>query len=87
MHTVVDLVTLLVQKFQKKPTVTSQTLTAGSTSVTFTGLPTTGDYLIDFWSSTGVNYTAIDVSTPGTAVLTYEEQASNITVFCKVEEV
>lgn len=68
-------------------TVTTQTLTAGSTSVTFTNIPTTGNYLIDFYTSTGVAHTAMDISVPGQVTLTFDAQSSNITVFCKISEV
>lgn len=70
-----------------KPTVLTQTLAANATTVTFTGIPTAGDNLVDFFISDGANYTGIDVSTPGTAVLTYEEAASSRTVFCRIEGV
>ena len=68
-------------------TVLTQTLTAGSTSVTFTGIPTTGDNLIDFFATTGINYTAIDTSTAGQVTLTYEAQPTNVTVYCRIEEI
>lgn len=68
-------------------TVTTQTLAAGSTSVTFTGLPTTGDYLIDFYTSTGIEHTDMDISIAGQATLTFDAQSSNIVVFCKIKEV
>lgn len=70
-----------------KPTVLTQTLAANATTVTFTGIPTTGDNLVDFYISDGSNFTDIDVSTPGTAVLTYEEAASSRTVYCRIEGV
>lgn len=69
------------------PTVLTQTLASGATSVTFTGLPTTGNYLIDFYAENGANYTAIDTSTAGTAILTYEAPASAVTIFCVIREV
>lgn len=70
-----------------KPTVLTQTLAANATTVTFTGIPTTGDNVVDFFISDGSNYTEIDVSTPGTAILTYEEAASSRTVYCRIEGV
>lgn len=70
-----------------KPTVLSQTLAANATSVTFTGIPTTGDNVVDFFISDGSNYTEIDVSTPGTAILIYEEAAASRTVYCRIEGV
>lgn len=70
-----------------KPTVLTQALAANATTATFTGIPTTGDYLVDFFISDGTNYTALDISTPGTAVLTYDASASARTVFCRIEGV
>lgn len=68
-------------------TVLSQTLTAGNTSVTFTNLPTTGNNLVDFFTSTGINYTDIDVSTAGQVTLTFDAQIVDVVVYCKIEEV
>ena len=69
-----------------KSTIINATLAASATSVTFTGIPTSGDHLIDFFTSTGINYTAIDYSTPGEVTLTYEAQASAVTVTCEIKE-
>lgn len=68
-------------------TVMVQTLTAGSTTVTFTNIPTTGSNLIDFFTSTGINYTAINTATAGQVTLTFEEQAVDVTVYCEIKEV
>ena len=59
----------------------SKTLTAGQTTVTFDSLPTTGDYLMEFYTSNGVNYSEIDTSVAGQVTLTFEEQDTNITVY------
>ena len=61
-------------------------LTAGSTSVTFTDIPTSGDYLIDFYTSAGINYTSINKSNSSVS-LTFEPQESNVTVYCEIKEV
>lgn len=67
--------------------VTSATLIAGGTSVSFT-VPTTGDNIIDFFSSDGSNYTAIDTSVAGTVTLTYDADAQNDRViYCEVKGV
>lgn len=77
-----------VSNKQDKPTYITQTLTAGSTSVTFLNLPTTGIQLADvFTSVAGLDYSDIDDSTAGTLVLTYEAQESDVTVYLKLEEV
>lgn len=75
-----------LSKKAAKSTIINATLAASATSVTFTGIPTSGDHLIDFFTSTGINYTAIDYSTPGEVTLTYEAQASAVTVTCEIKE-
>lgn len=67
-------------------TVTTQTLAAQATSVSFI-VPTTGNHLIEFWSSDGSNYTAIDTSVSGTATLTYDAAESARTISCRISEV
>ena len=71
----------------KKPTIKTQTLSAGSTSVTFTQIPTSGNYMIDFFTSTGINYTAINTATAGQVTLTFDTQAAAVDVYCRIEEV
>lgn len=66
--------------------VTSQTLAADATSVSFS-VPTSGNHLIDFWASDGSNFTAIDTSVSGTATLTYDAVSSSRTIYCKISEV
>lgn len=69
-----------------KPTLKTQTLSAGSTSVTFTGIPTTGNVMLDIYTSkAGLDYTSLDDSTAGTLVVTYEAQSSAVTVYLKIE--
>lgn len=87
MKTIVDYTTKLKSYFQKKPTITTQTLTAGNTSVTFTDLPTTGNFLIDFYSSNGVGFIDIDLSTAGSATLTYPQQSADIQIICEIKGV
>lgn len=65
----------------------TQTLTAGSTTVTFTNLPTTGDYYVDFYTSTGINYNSIDTATAGQCTLTFTAQATNVVVYCEIKEI
>ena len=69
------------------PTYLSETLTAGNTSVTFTGLPTTGDHVIDFYTSTGINYSAINPAVSGQVTLTFDAQSTDVTVYCEIKEV
>lgn len=69
----------------KVGTVTSKTLAANATSVQF-DVPTSGDYVIDFFSSDGSNYTAIDLSVSGKATLTFEADASARTISCRVAQ-
>lgn len=65
---------------------TSKVLAAGQTTVTF-DVPIYGDYLIDFYTSTGISYTDIDTSISGQVTLTFEEQETNVTIFCEIKEV
>ena len=65
----------------------SQTLVAGNTSVTFTTIPTTGDNLINFYTSTGINYTAIDTSIAGQVTLTFDSQLADVVVKCEIKEI
>lgn len=71
----------------KKPEVKSQTLTAGDTTVTFSQIPTSGNYMIDFFTSSGINYTAINTATAGQVTLTFDAQSAAVTVYCRIEEV
>lgn len=81
-----DLTTQIGNANARIGTVTSQTLAANVTSVSFS-VPTSGDHLIDFWASDGSNYTAIDTSVSGTATLTYDAVSSARTIYCKISEV
>lgn len=69
-----------------KVTYKTGTLTSGSTTITFTGMPTSGNNVIDFFTSTGINYTAISQSS-GSVTLTFDAQSTDVTVTCRIEEV
>ncbi len=81
-----DLTTQIGDANARIGAVTSQTLAADATSVSFS-VPTSGDNLIDFWASDGSNYTAINTSVSGTATLTYDAVSSARTIYCKISEV
>lgn len=68
-------------------TVYEQTLTAGATSVTFTNVTTTSDSLVYVGTSvTGLEYN--DLTQSGTSyTVTYDAQASNVTIYLIVTEV
>lgn len=72
---------------KKKATVLNQTLAANATSVTFTGLPQSGNHTIDFFITGGANYIAINTATPGQVTLTYDAEPSARAVYCEIEEV
>lgn len=72
---------------KKKATILNQTLAANATSVTFTGIPTSGNYIISFYIDGGANYTAINTATSGQVTLTYDAESSARTVYCEIEEV
>ena len=67
--------------------VLGQVLAAGNTSVTFKGIPTVGDYVVNFYTSTGINYTAIDTSIAGQVTLVFNEQSENVIVYCEITKV
>lgn len=71
----------------KHPIVLTKTLAANTTTVTFTGLPTTGNNMIDFFTSDGSDYIGIDTSTTGQVTLTFNTKNSSRTVNCRIEEV
>ncbi len=68
-------------------TVYEQTLTAGSTSVTFTNVTTTSDSIVEVGTSVaGLEYNALTNS--GTSyTVTFDAQASNVTIYLIVTEV
>ena len=72
--------------FQPRSLVMSTTLSAGSTSVTFTDIPTSGNNLIDFYAEGGACYTAINTSTAGQITLTYEAESTARTICCEIRE-
>lgn len=69
------------------PTIKTATLAANATTVTFTGIPTTGNNIISFYIDGGANYTAINTATSGQVTLTYDAESSARTVYCEIEEV
>lgn len=65
----------------------TQTLTAGSTSVTFTNLPTTGNYIFEVSTSViGLDYVSASQSS-GQQTYVYDAQQSDITVYLEIKEV
>lgn len=68
-------------------TVLTQVLAAGATGVTFSNIPTSGDYVAYFSTSTGINYTAINTATEGQVTLTFEPQSGQVIVRCELREV
>jgi hypothetical protein len=71
---------------QDLPTLMSQVMNVGSTSVTFIGIPTTGVQIVDIYTSkAGLDYVSIDDSTAGSLTVNYEAQTSAVTVYLKIE--
>lgn len=81
-----DVLTPLPSVRPSRSTILKQVLTAGNTAITFSNIPTTGDYIVDFFNSLGINYTAITTST-GSCTLTFDTQASDLDVYCEIREV
>lgn len=73
-------------KKQNKSVVKSATLAVNGTTVTF-DIPTSGNYIVDFATSTGINYNDIDVSTPGKVTLTFDPPSTSTVVYCEIKEV
>lgn len=75
-----DIVTELAGK-EPISKVLTQTLSAGSTSVTFTDAAITADCFIEIYTDkAGLNWTAIDDSITGTIIITYPAQSSPVSV-------
>lgn len=65
----------------------SQTLSAGSTSVTFTGVTTTANSIVEVATSvSGLEYNAI-TNSGSSYTVTFDAQSSNVTVYLLVTEV
>ena len=75
----------------KLPVIKTATLAANGTTVSFSGLPSTGNYMMNFFTSkVGLDYTGIYESTTSsglTVTLTYAAQSSATTVWCVLTEV
>lgn len=66
----------------------TQTLAAGTTSVTFTGVPTTGTNLIDVYTDkAGLDYDSVDDTTSGELTYTFEAQSAAVAVYLVIKEV
>lgn len=68
-----------------KPIYLIATLSANNTSVTFTNLPTTGNYIADVFIDDGSPYESIDASVSGQVTVTYAAKSVDRTVTCKLE--
>jgi len=76
-----DYTNLIKTKFDRKPTILTGTLSAGSTSLTFTNAAITATAKVDIYTDVyGVSPTAVDDSTVGTLILTFDEQESALSV-------
>lgn len=74
------------KEYGEKSILLSQTLTAGETSVTFTSSEITATVLIDVYTSVaGLAYQSMTGSV-GSVTVTYEEQASDITVTLEIKK-
>lgn len=71
-----------------KATIKTATLAASATTVTFTGVPTTGSNTIELYTSkAGLDYTAVDDTTSGELTYTFEAQSEAVTVYLVIKEV
>lgn len=64
------------------------TLAAGATTVTFTNIPTSGNNLIEIYTSkAGLDYTAVDDTTAGQLTYTFDAQSAAVTCYLMIREV
>lgn len=71
-----------------KANILTQTLATGSTTVVFTGIPTTGTNFIELYTDkAGLDYTAVDDSTSGQLTYTFEAQSAAVTCYLVIKEV
>lgn len=69
-------------------TLKTGTLAAGSTTITFTGIPTTGNNCIEIYTSVpGLEYTAVDDSVAGQLTYTFDVQSGSVIVILVIREV
>ena len=74
--------------FMDIPVVKTATLAAGATTVTFTSIPTSGNYLFSLYTDkAGLNYTAVDDTTSGQLTYTFEAQSSAVSVYLEIKGV
>ena len=81
-----DAIDEVVGDMAKAPTIYEQTLVAGNTSVAFSNVTTTSSSIVEVGTSVaGLDYNSISVSGT-TYTVTYDAQASNVTVYLIVSE-
>ena len=75
-----------VAQKQDKPIIMHQTMNVGTTTVTFTELPTTGFNMLDIYTSIAdIDYVELDDSTAGQLTVTYEAQEVDVEIFLRIE--
>jgi hypothetical protein len=69
-------------------TLKSALLEAGQTSVTFTGIPTTGTNIVSLLSTSGtIEYNEVFDNANGSLMYTFDAQSNDVTVYLKIERV
>lgn len=81
-----DVITPLPSVRPSRSTIVKQVLAIGDTAITFNDIPTTGDYIVNFYNSLGIGYSAITPSS-GSVTLTFPAQSANVDVYCEIREV
>lgn len=81
-----EIVSPLPSVRSSRSTILKQVLETGETEITFNNIPTTGDYIVEFFNSLGVNYIFIEPAT-GSCTLTYQAQNTDMDVYCEIREV
>lgn len=73
---------------EDKATIKTATLAASATTITFTGIPTTGNNTIELYTSkAGLDYSAVDDSVSGSLTYTFEAQSAAVTCYLVIREV
>lgn len=71
-----------------KTTRQTASVMAGTTSVTFSEIPTTDDYIIELYTDkAGLEYTNVDDSISGQLTYTFEPQSTTFHVYLIIKEV
>lgn len=79
---------MILDKAGGQATIKTATLAANATTVTFTGIPTTGTNMIELYTDkAGLDYDSVDDSTSGELTYTFGAQSEAVTCYLVIREV